>query len=120
MPRGDRTGPFGSGSMTGRAAGYCAGYPVSGCANLGPGRGPGMGYGRGRGFGRGGGWGVRYRSRRWMGYSPDAPSSLRMGYPKPDDLDERSCLEDQLKVLKGQLDAVRQRLDELAGREEKA
>jgi hypothetical protein len=43
-----------------------------------------------------------------------------MGYPKPDDQDERSCLEDQLKVLKGQLDAVRQRLDELAGREEKA
>jgi len=33
MPRGDRTGPLGMGPMTGRAAGYCAGYPVPGFAN---------------------------------------------------------------------------------------
>jgi len=30
MPGGDGTGPAGMGPMTGRAAGYCAGYPVPG------------------------------------------------------------------------------------------
>ena len=52
MPWGDRTGPMGRGSMTGRAAGYCAGYNAPGFANniiLGVGR----GFGRGRGFRRG-------------------------------------------------------------------
>ena len=29
MPRGDGTGPRGLGPMTGRAAGYCAGYPIN-------------------------------------------------------------------------------------------
>jgi len=39
MPAGDRTGPLGLGPMTGRAAGYCAGYPVPGLMNPIPGRG---------------------------------------------------------------------------------
>ncbi|MBC7083569.1 MAG: DUF5320 domain-containing protein [Firmicutes bacterium] len=33
MPRGDRTGPIGLGPRTGRAAGYCAGFPVPGYMN---------------------------------------------------------------------------------------
>ena len=33
MPGGDRTGPGGMGPMTGRAVGYCAGYPVPGFMN---------------------------------------------------------------------------------------
>ena len=33
MPGGDRTGPAGMGPMAGRAAGYCAGYPVPGFMN---------------------------------------------------------------------------------------
>jgi len=33
MPRGDGTGPAGLGPMTGRAAGFCAGYPVPGYMN---------------------------------------------------------------------------------------
>ena len=33
MPRGDRTGPMGMGPMTGRGAGYCAGYDVPGFMN---------------------------------------------------------------------------------------
>ncbi|MFA5364498.1 MAG: DUF5320 family protein [Candidatus Bathyarchaeia archaeon] len=57
MPRGDGTGPNNAGPMTGRAAGYCAGYPVPGYMNptMGYGRGGGRGHGRGmgRGFGRG-------------------------------------------------------------------
>lgn len=52
MPGGDGTGPGGMGPMTGRAAGYCAGYPVPGFMN------PILGRGYG-GWGRGGGWGRR-------------------------------------------------------------
>jgi len=51
MPRGDGTGPGGMGSMTGRAAGYCAGYPAPGYMNPVGGRGY---FGMGRGGGRGG------------------------------------------------------------------
>ncbi|MDG6222249.1 MAG: DUF5320 domain-containing protein [Candidatus Bathyarchaeota archaeon] len=51
MPRGDRTGPEGAGPMTGRGAGYCAGYSLPGYAN--PAGGYGRGLGRGRGYGRG-------------------------------------------------------------------
>ena len=59
MPGGDGTGPMGAGPMTGRAAGYCAGYAVPGFTNPVPGRGFGFGGGRGwgRGGGRGFGWG---------------------------------------------------------------
>jgi len=49
MPRGDGTGPAGMGPMTGRGAGYCAGYAAPGFARPGFGRGMGMGFRRGRG-----------------------------------------------------------------------
>ena len=52
MPRGDGTGPQGLGSMTGRAAGYCAGSGTPGNANAALGRGFGAGFGRGPGFSR--------------------------------------------------------------------
>ncbi len=87
MPFGDGTGPAGLGPMTGRAAGFCAGYPMPGYMNPAAGRvgfygagapivGPygtgygmpyggrvnswfrrGFGFGFGRCFGRGRGWG---------------------------------------------------------------
>ena len=77
MPGGDGTGPMGMGPMTGRAAGYCAGYAVPGFMNPIPGRGMGWGrgmgfgrgFGRGRGMGRGRGFG-RGRGRRWRAFSP--------------------------------------------------
>ncbi|MBN1523185.1 MAG: DUF5320 domain-containing protein [Spirochaetales bacterium] len=50
MPRGDRTGPDGFGPMTGRSAGYCAGYSAPGFMNNGGGRRGGAFGGRGRGF----------------------------------------------------------------------
>ena len=53
MPRGNRTGPDGAGPMTGRGAGYCAGYSVPGYVNPVGGYGRGFGRGRGRGWGRG-------------------------------------------------------------------
>ncbi len=54
MPRGDRTGPMGQGSMTGRGLGDCAGNGRTGGFF---GRGLGMGRGIGRGVGRGLGYG---------------------------------------------------------------
>ena len=52
MPGGNGTGPMGMGPMTGRGAGYCAGYGMPGFANAPRGWGYGMDYGWGRGFGR--------------------------------------------------------------------
>ena len=71
MPRGDGTGPAGMGPMTGRAAGYCAGYPVPGFMNPVGGRGF---WGRGRGGGRG--------RRNWY-YATGLPGWARagLGYP---------------------------------------
>jgi hypothetical protein len=87
MPRGDGTGPMGMGPMTGRAAGYCAGFGMPGFANaprgwgyygmgygwgLGLGRGYGRGFGRGsgpgRGFGMGRGFGRRFGLGRGFGW----------------------------------------------------
>lgn len=96
MPRGDRTGPAGLGPMTGRAAGFCAGYPTPGYMNpvgargfapvagsygyvptaygyglpyapVRPWFGRGFGFGLGFGFGRGFGRG-RVRCRGRFGY----------------------------------------------------
>lgn len=49
MPRGDGTGPLGMGPMTGRGAGYCAGFRFPGYLNFG---GRSLGFGRGRGYRR--------------------------------------------------------------------
>jgi len=68
MPLGDGTGPAGMGPMTGRAAGFCAGYPVPGYMNPVTGRAgfygasiPAVGslYGAGA-YGYGAGYGVPY------------------------------------------------------------
>lgn len=78
MPLGDRTGPGGLGSMTGRGMGYCAGFPNPGFMN------PGYGFGRGgwfgRGFGRGRGWG-RGGFLPFLGYP--YPWMMPYGYPFP-------------------------------------
>ena len=71
MPGGDRTGPAGLGPMSGRAAGYCAGYPFPGYMNPIPGRGFGFGFGRG---GRG--------RRNWF-YATGLPGWQRAAYGYP-------------------------------------
>ena len=119
MPAGDRTGPMGMGPMTGRGAGYCAGYDVPGYANPGPGRGF---WGRGW-WGRGrwpcwGGWGRGWR--HWY-YATGLPRWARRGYPPawwgppapPTREEEVEMLREEAEWLKEQLEAVSQRLADL-------
>ena len=74
MPRGNRTGPWGAGPMTGRAVGYCAGYSVPGYAN------PVGGYGQGWGRGRGRGWGRGFGRGRFV---YPQPGGVQPAYPQP-------------------------------------
>ena len=126
MPRGDGTGPAGMGPMTGRAAGYCAGYPVPGYVNPIGGRGFG-GFG---GFGRGGGGG--WGRRNWF-YATGMPGWQRaaMGWPAygappaypttgAAPFGPGTTKEQELDALKGQaeyfedaLDGIRKRIEEL-------
>lgn len=120
MPRGDGTGPAGMGAMTGRAAGLCAGYGMPGYANPIPGRGFGMGFGRGRGFrgrgfGFGPGWGNRFYAfgRPGWGFPGAGPYGYPAPYGNPDPGTERQALKDQAEMLQSELEAIRNRLDEL-------
>lgn len=104
MPRGDKSGPDGRGPMTGRGAGYCAGFPVPGFQN------PGVREcGRGRGFGRGFGKGFGVRGSGFRG------ANSGYGYdPIPNqEIDEKSALKSQADYLKDSLEKVNQRLKDL-------
>jgi len=111
MPRGDGTGPAGMGPMTGRAAGYCAGYPVPGFMNPVGGRGYG-GWGRGGGFGRGRGFGwarAGYGYPAWdVAVNPYAP------YPAP--AAPTVAPEQELAGLKQQADYLQNALNEIKER----
>ena len=100
MPRGDRTGPMGEGSMTGRAAGYCAGQDAPGCDNPSAGRGMGRRSGRGLGRGRGMGKGRGMRHGAPVPPAPDAASGVQ-------------ALREQVADLQSRFDAV---LDRVEGR----
>ena len=118
MPGGDRTGPMGMGPMTGRAAGYCAGYPVPGYMNPVGGRGLGLGWGRG--------WG---RGWRYGYYATGLPGWARFGYVPawgappvygpyaPTREQQAEALKAQAKWLNEQLEALNQRIAELEGEE---
>jgi len=113
MPRGDGTGPMGMGPMTGRAAGYCAGYGVPGYANPGFGRGMGMAWGRGGGFGMGMAW--RRGRGRGFGFAPSfaRPYTAPMPLAPPTRDQELDMLRSQADWLKEQMDAISQRIGEL-------
>ena len=139
MPRGDRTGPWGEGPRTGRAAGYCAGYPYPGYANdemppmrmgrgggrgLGRGRGFGRGYGGGGGFGRGGGrgfgWGFRVREGQDRWDDRDYPLSTQRSYPPARSReDELKMLEEEETALENELKALRKHVKKLRSAEPK-
>jgi hypothetical protein len=98
--------------MTGRGAGYCAGFGVPGYMNPQV-AGRGVGYGLGRGFGRGAGYGFG----RGAGYGfgrggaawgvPVAPAASLA----PEQ--ERTVLRNQLAGLEQTVADLRQRLNEL-------
>ncbi|MBN2406316.1 MAG: DUF5320 domain-containing protein [Elusimicrobia bacterium] len=116
MPGGDRTGPEGMGPMTGRGAGYCAGYDVPGYMNP-AGWGGYPRYGRGFG-GRGRGFRHRFfaagmpgwaRGRGWYGWGTvpyDAPQSL-------DPASEKEGLKRESEYLKKELQEIQSRIKEL-------
>lgn len=116
MPRGDGTGPAGMGSMTGRAAGYCAGYPVPGFMNRMLGRGMGMGRG---------GWGRRnwYYATGLTGWQRSAYGFPYWGAPDwnipygvpyaPTKEQEMEMLKNQAKSFEDALAGIQNRLEEL-------
>ena len=123
MPRGDGTGPAGMGSMTGRAAGYCAGYSVPGFANPYGGRYSGAGKGAfgGRGMGHRN-WYYATGLPGWSRYNMGLPAwGGQVGYPTygspyipdVDPKEEVKMLKDQAGMLKRQLDDIQGRMDEL-------
>ena len=115
MPRGDGTGPAGMGPMTGRAAGFCAGYGMPGFMNPGPARGF-WGFGRGRGGfggGYGGGGGRGWRNRffatgltGWQraGYGP---------YPQPGAFASGPSADEEIESLKAQAQYFQDALEEI-------
>lgn len=122
MPRGDRTGPWGLGPRTGRAAGYCAGYPVPGFMNPMPEFGRGFGFGRGWGRGRGRG----FRRGCWT-YPPVYPYAYPPAYaypprtypatPLPQSLeDELAALGDYKKEIEEERASIGQEISDLENR----
>ena len=119
MPRGDGTGPGGMGPMTGRAAGFCVGYPVPGYMNPVGGRGYG-GWGRGRGFGwgrgrgRGFGWAqAGYGMPAWEG--PAGPYAPEYGVAGPQITAEQELagLKQQAEYFQDALDGIKERIEQL-------
>ena len=122
MPGGNGTGPTGLGPMTGRAAGFCAGYSVPGYANPVGGRGMGMGwgrgfrgggFGRGRGFGQGFGWGrAGYGVPAWVGVADSYPANASFG-PTLTAAQELEGLKQQAEFLQNSLSQVSERIEQL-------
>lgn len=109
MPAGDRTGPDGMGPMTGRRMGFCAGYDTPG-------------YTRGA-YNRGGGYGWRTsrggHGRRNMYYATGLPGWMRYGSfaPVPPAYAPRSTSpEDELRMLREQADALRGQMEIVSAR----
>lgn len=115
MPGGDRTGPMGMGPMTGRRAGYCAGFGVPGFVN----RGFGGFFGRGRGGGRG--WrnmfyatGLPGWARMGVGLGVGATGAAPVGAPvAATGREELDVLRQQAQNLANMLDDIRQRISQL-------
>lgn len=103
MPGGDRTGPLGEGTMTGKGFGNCGGFDAPGYGYMRPffGRGFGFGRGRGRGMRRGMGFGQRWGATV---YQYDAPYSQE---------NEAEMLRQQAKNLEDSLEQINKRLTQM-------
>lgn len=112
MPRGNGMGPMGQGSMTGRGAGFCAGYQVPGCVNhANPGFGRGFGRGFGAGYRHGNGQGAGGRGfgflQRFRGAMPtEIPTELTVE-------SEKAFLKNRVEILARELENANTRLAEL-------
>jgi hypothetical protein len=109
MPRGDGTGPMGSGPTTGRGAVYCAGFGVPGYTNP-----IGMRYGIDR---------SRRMWRMFCGFMPAVPYphyGLHPAYTAlyATEKDEKEMLSRQAEFLEKELKEIKQRLSELKNDEE--
>ena len=101
MPGGDGTGPQGLGPRTGRAAGYCAQYPVPGYANPNP----------VRVFGRGGG-----RGRRNLYYATGLTGWQRGAYSYPPPVVQTITKEQELAELTNEAEFMENELKEIKKR----
>lgn len=119
MPGGDGTGPAGMGPMTGRAAGFCAGYPVPGFMNPVSGRGY---WGRGRGRGGGRGWQHWYYATGLPGWARAGSGSPAGGGVVPyftpgaqqvTTQQELDGLKQQAEYFKDALDEINKRIEQL-------
>ncbi len=105
MPRGDKMGPNGNGSKTGRALGYCVGNNEAGFENNANtyGRGNGNGFGRGNqnrngnGFGRGMGYGFRHGATN---FTQEILTDVK----------EETLIQNQINILKDQLESLEEKL----------
>ena len=109
MPGGDRTGPMGYGPMTGRGAGFCAGFGAPGFMNQGFGWGRGFG-GRGRGF-RHMYWATGLPGWARYGTAPGWGGAHPTGAPSSED--ELQSLKQQARAMEKSLSAIKKRMDEL-------
>jgi hypothetical protein len=122
MPKGDGTGSRGYGAMTGRAAGYCAGYSEPGFMNpYRPGCGRGREFGRGRGFGRnwGRGFGRGWRRGNYPYPGPLYGPAPNCGdpYKEPSPEEEKAYLEKVVESLENELTEAKKRIEELSQKE---
>lgn len=116
MPGGDRTGPRGLGSRTGRGLGYCAGYDAPGYVYS-----SGYGFGRGRGYGRG--W--AYREPIYPPPTPyihTAPIYTSRVPLEPEDKlamlkQEKGYLESELKGISSALEDISKSIEDLERKE---
>jgi len=112
MAYGDGTGPNGAGPMTGRGAGFCAGFNVPGSMNFQFGGGNRFsGCGRGRG---GAGFGCGFRSSSGIGRQRLAGmQNFENSYGIQNADTEKNYLKSEAEFLKQSLEAVTKRLEKL-------
>lgn len=116
MAGGNGLGPANMGLMTGRKAGFCAGFNVPGYMNPVAGGGFGFGFRRGGGRGYGRGYGRCYFANQFAYYN-QAPVNT-FAYPQANPVQsnpdsEKVYLKNQAEYLQGELEAIKSRLNDL-------
>jgi len=109
MSFGDGRGPLGQGPMTGRGAGFCAGFALPGNVNATV----------GRGMGRGGrGWRNQFYATGLCGWQrAAAAASVTAPAAMASSDQELAALKGQAENLQAALDQIRRRIDEVVERQ---